>query len=119
MDGRNRATIHSRYVYRADALTLDIPSQTLYWADNNYNRVEKSNVDGTNRVVLAHGVYNPSGIVYDAELQTLFFTAYYDIKYLNASGSPVSLHSASLYVSQVVGIQIVDPWKQQLGTYFI
>jgi len=120
MDGKNRAIIHNTGLYRPYALTLDIPTQTLYWADGYYNRIEKSNVDGTNRVVLArYNVFNPLGIVYDAEFHSLYFTDYASIKYLNTSGGRVStLHTVYSYASAVYGIQIVDPLKQILGNLY-
>jgi sugar lactone lactonase YvrE len=117
LTGANRTVIHNTSLVWPNALTLDIPTQTLYWADASLDKVEKSNVDGTNRVLLAQlGVVHPFSIV--IENNTLYFTDWSDntIRYLSASGGAVrSLHSVTAYSSTVIfGIQIVDPQKQQL-----
>ena len=115
MDGTNRTVIHNTSLVWPNALTLDIPTQTLYWADASLDKVEKSSVDGRNRVILAQaGVNHPFGIV--LEDNTLYFTDWFNnaIRYLSASGGSVStLHSTSTFSSTTVfGIQVVNASKQ-------
>lgn len=114
LTGANRNVIHNTNLIWPNALTLDIPTQTLYWADANLDKLERSSVDGTNRLVLARfGVVHPFGIVFANN--TLFFTDWSDntIRYLSASGGIVrSLHSVASYSnSTIFGIQIVDPGR--------
>jgi sugar lactone lactonase YvrE len=118
LTGANRTVIHNTSLVWPNALTLDIPTQTLYWADASLDKVEKSNVDGTNRVLLAQrGVVHPFGIVFVNN--TLYFTDWSDntIRYLSASGGTVSsLHSATAYSNATIsGVQIVDPLRQFSG----
>ena len=115
MDGTNRTVIHNTSLVWPNALTLDIPTQTLYWADASLDKIEKSNVDGTNRVVLAQtGVSHPFAMV--LRDGTLYFSDWSDntIRYLNASGGAVTqLHSVATYAtSTLFGIQIVDSLRQ-------
>lgn len=124
LTGANRTVIHNTSLILPSALALDIPTQTLYWADSNLNKVEKSHVDGTNRILLTQlGVIHPFGIVFANS--TLYFTDRSDntIRYLNASGGIVrTLHSTILYSnSTIFGIQIVGPDRQNLlpGTYHV
>ena len=59
MDGTDRTVLHqgSNINYPYD-LTLDIETQTLYWADQSANRIESSSVDGSNRVLLSSDSQN-------------------------------------------------------------
>ena len=60
MDGANRTILHNTRLMLPNALTLDISTQTLYWADARLDVVEKSNVDGTNRqLVIQEGISHP------------------------------------------------------------
>ena len=115
LTGANRTVIHNTNLVWPNALTLDIPTQTLYWADASLDKVEKSNVDGRNRILLAQlGVVHPFGIVFANN--TLYFTDWSDntIRYLSARGGVVrSLHSVTAYSnSTIFGIQIVGPHEQ-------
>ena len=117
LTGANRTVIHNTGLVWPNALTLDIPTQTLYWADASLNKVEKSSVDGQNRVILAQlGVVHPFGMV--LVNNTLYFTDWSDstIRYLSTSGGVVrSLHSVTVYSnSTIFGIQIVGPLQQPL-----
>ena len=55
MDGRNRTVLHDTNLTSVYALTIDYQRQVLYWVDG--DMLECSNVDGSNRRVLAHN-YN-------------------------------------------------------------
>ena len=117
LTGANRTVIHNTSLVWPSALALDIPTQTLYWADSNLDKVERSHADGTNRILLTQlGVVHPFGIIFANE--TLYFTDRFDntIRYLNASGGIVrNLHSTIAYSnSTIFGIQIVGPDRQNL-----
>lgn len=49
MDGTNRTILQADSHLVPQVLALDIPTQTLYWADIDGGGVESSNVDGSNR----------------------------------------------------------------------
>ncbi len=118
LNGANRTVIHNTSLVWPNALTLDIPTQTLYWADASLDKVERSGVDGRNRVVLGRlGVVHPFGIVLADN--TLYFTDFSDntIRSLAASGGLVRIrHSTTAYItnSTIFGIQIVGPSRQPL-----
>ena len=60
MDGQNQEVLHNTLIYWPNALTIEIPTQTLYWADAKLQIIETSNVDGTGRrILLSHGVNHP------------------------------------------------------------
>ena len=67
MDGNNstRKALHSTNLAWPNALTIDYTTQTLYWADAQLNKIESSNVDGSNRALLTTNlILHPFGITY-------------------------------------------------------
>ena len=63
MDGAARTTLHDTSLIWPNALTLDYDSQMLYWADASLDKIESSNVDGSNRrIVTVRGIFHPFGI---------------------------------------------------------
>ena len=52
IDGSNIQVIHNTNLVCPNALTKDYVSQTLYWADANLGKIERSRVDGRNRILL-------------------------------------------------------------------
>ena len=118
LSGANRTVIHNSNLVWPNALTLDIPTQTLYWADASLDKIEKSSVDGTNRVLIAQrGVVHPFSIVFANG--TLYFTDWSDntIRYLSTTEGIVrNLHSVAAYSnSTIFGIQIFGPNRQIIG----
>jgi len=77
MDGNLRTVIHDTDVTSPSALTIDYDSQTIYWADYALDRLEGSNVDGSNRKLLTNlNIFDPfamtfySGILYWTDTST-------------------------------------------------
>ena len=63
MDGSNRRVLHREHLSWPNALTIDSPSRTLYWADAKLHIIESCDVDGMNRrPVLTEGVLHPFSI---------------------------------------------------------
>ena len=63
MDGAARSILHNTSLTWPNALTLDYDSQVLYWADASLDKIESSNVDGSNRqIVTVRGLFHPFGI---------------------------------------------------------
>ena len=52
MNGTSRTVIHGTNLMLPSGITLDYDTQTLYWVDWGYKKLEKSNADGSNRMVL-------------------------------------------------------------------
>ena len=60
MDGTERTVLHNTSLIWPYALTIDIETQTLYWADDVFNKVESSGVDGSNRrLIPINGLDSP------------------------------------------------------------
>ena len=67
MDGDNstRLALHSTNLVWPDGLTIDYTTQILYWADASLDKIESSNVDGSNRALLTTNlILHPFGITY-------------------------------------------------------
>ena len=52
MDGRNRSVIHNTGLMWPNGLSLDFQNEVLYWADAFLDKIESSNVDGSNRRII-------------------------------------------------------------------
>ena len=63
MDGRGRILLHSTHITWPNALTIDLPTQTIYWADAKLHVIESSDYNGRNRrPVLTSSVHHPFGM---------------------------------------------------------
>ena len=51
MDGTNRKTLVNQGLYWPNGLTIDYENNQLYWCDGFYLKIERINLDGTNRKV--------------------------------------------------------------------
>ncbi len=60
MDGTNRIVLHDQHLSWPNALTIDYPTQTLYWADAKLHIIESSDIHGARRrPVLTSGILHP------------------------------------------------------------
>lgn len=117
MDGTNRVVIHDTSLVWPNALTLDIPSQTLYWADANLDKVESSGVDGTNRRLITQiGVDHPYGIVIDNN--GIYFSDWTGntIRTISNNGTAATVLHSLYSCGRPSGIQIVNQFRQLSGT---
>ena len=65
MDGAREQTIVNTGLIWPNGLTIDREAQILYWADASLDKIESSNVDGTNRrIILQDGIHHPFSIVF-------------------------------------------------------
>lgn len=63
MDGEGRTVLHSSHITWPNALTVDLPTKTIYWADAKLHIIESSDYRGENRrPVLTSGVLHPFGM---------------------------------------------------------
>lgn len=113
MDGASRTVLHNTSLTWPNALTLDIPTQTLYWADASLDKIERSSVDGSNRQLLLSqpGSLHPFGIaVFGGQV---YFSDWIRSSLLYANdtmgGSVLSLTGR---ITRPAGIQVVDQLKQ-------
>ena len=96
MDGNNQTTIiafnssHTHITF-----TLDYQAQTLYWVDSHGNRLESSNVDGTNRQVLliSSDIYHGVALFRDV---LLFSGSYRKVYTARTNGQDFQLMTTSL-----------------------
>lgn len=116
MDGRNQVVIHNTSLVWPNALTLDIPTQTLYWADASLDKVERSGVDGSNRQLLASlGVGHPYGISFDNNI--IYFSDWEgrSIKIVNSTGGIARILHNLTTCTEPFGIQVVDNRRQPIS----
>ena len=120
MDGKNRTVLHNTALRWPNALTLDYQSQILYWADASLDKIESSNVDGSNRILLSTvGVDHPYGMAVFGN--TLYFTDWNgpSVKAMNISGGNATAIFGGVLCTQLFGIAVVSEQKQPIGMYKI
>jgi len=60
MDGGGREVVHSRHLIWPNALTLDLPTRTMYWADAKLHIIEASDYFGqSRRAIVTTGILHP------------------------------------------------------------
>ncbi len=64
MDGSSQMVLHSTNLRDTYAITMDYENQVLYWADFTLNKIERSNIDGSNRRILTTSLRDPFSIAY-------------------------------------------------------
>lgn len=119
MDGTGRTTIHNTSLSAPYGLTLDYDTQTLYWTDYSLNKIEKSNVDGSNRTVVTTVLVNdPYSITFYNG--SLYWT---DLSYNRILTSVVNSADMTLYIGNAIndmyGIKAIAEERQPLGKYNI
>ena len=115
MDGTSRTAIHFTDLSTPYGLTLDIDTQTLYWADYSRNRLEKSNVDGSNRqVVTTTSILDPYHITYYDGILYWGDWAYNRLLMTPVNG-PSSVTFLTTSASDPYGIQIIAEERQREG----
>ena len=118
MDGTSRTTLHTTSLSIPYALTVDRDTQTLYWADYSYNKLESSHTDGSNRVLLTSvsSVRDPFGItLYDG---TLYWSDWY---YNRLLSTPINTPNSVTFLGSYLtydpwGIQAITEEQQREGT---
>ena len=114
MDGASRMVLHSTDLRDAYAITIDRENQLLYWADYTLNTIERSNTDGSNRVVLTTSVRDPISLaIYNGRLY--WSDAYFDRILSGPANSPGSGSYLGSVSYQVYGIEVISRDLQPLG----
>ena len=115
MDGSNRMILHSTNLQTPYALAIDYESQTLYWADYSLNKLEMSEVNGSNRRLLNSNLRDPFSMVFFEG--TLYWTDWgYNGIYSARTSSPTVVTSLLYLASDPYGIAVFDKNTQTEGT---
>ena len=119
MDGTERTVIHNTSLSAPYGLTLDYDAQTLYWTDYNLNKIEKSNVDGSNRTVVTILLVNePYSITFYNG--SVYWT---DFRHNRILTTRVDSADVTSYVGNAVndmyGIKAIAEERQPLGMLFL
>ena len=115
MDGASRVVIHNTNLVWPNALTLDIPTQTLYWADANLDVVESSRVDGSNRQLITQvGLGHPFGIAVKNTVLYITDWTLNSIRQVPNSGGNATVIQTLASCTRPFGIQFVDQLKQPI-----
>ena len=118
MDGQNRQAIVSSDLVWPNGLTINVHSQSLYWADAMLDKIESSNVDGTNRHVLTTlGIFHPFSLTI---LDTELYWTDWELDVVLTGSSGLNLNARQLVRlngSRPMGIQAVSSTRQPSGGY--
>ena len=117
MDGRSRQIIHSSQLVWPNGLTLDYQNQVLYWIDGSLDKIESSNVDGTNRrliLSLALSSLNYQGFALSFFNNTLYWSDWGRDMVFSVFANGTSITSLLQGFSIPTGIEVVSENRQQL-----
>ena len=117
MDGRNRTVLHDTNLTRIHALTIDYQRQVLYWVDE--DMIECSNVDGSNRRVLARDSFGFPTILslLDHTLYVYFSAGRYAMKIFDIdTGNVIEIiYYESFRCSTPLDLAVVSELNQPSG----
>lgn len=120
MDGKSRHVIISSNLVWPNGLAIDYASQSLYWADAMFDRIESSNTDGSNRHVLTtFGIHHPFSLTV---LGTNLYWSDWEVFSIMVGTSGLYLNARVLAVingSKPMGLQAVSINRQPLGIMYI
>lgn len=109
MDGNNRTLLHSTDLFWPNCLTMDYENQILYWMDAGLDRLEKSNTDGSGRMLLSTlHIYHPFSITFyngglfwsDWSLKAILSTSLNDLSTVYVTFGNLTLMTASCLARQ-------------------
>jgi low density lipoprotein receptor-related protein 5/6 len=116
MDGRNRSVIHNTSLVWPNGLALDFQNQVLYWADAFLDKLESSNVDGSNRriIITFTADLHPFGLaLFDG---ILYFTDWSEasVRSVDPRNGNLTNITHGLY-GRPFGIRAVSEQRQPIG----
>ena len=121
MDGSNRVVLHATRLVWPNALSIDLISERLYWADAKLHVIESSHLDGSHRQVIAEELLHPFAMTLFG--QYLYYTDWQlgGILRVNklidsSSNSTKVLLKTDSIIS--MGIKAVHPSLQQHGRHY-
>ena len=115
MDGTGRTTLHTSGLTWPNGITIDYSTQALYWIDGSFDRIERSNTDGSNRTVIASSdIYRPFSITIFRDM--LYFTdRQTGINSVPKTGGSVQVIYNNL-CEITLGIEVITEERQPSGT---
>ncbi len=116
MDGTSRTVLHSTGLSTPTGVTVDYETQTIYWIDYSLNKIEKSFVNGSNRITLTSASSAPLYITFLRG--KLYWTDYSSGRLYTTSSdltSSASLVSTTSF-SYPWGIEAMSKERQPQGT---
>lgn len=119
MDGRNRSIILNTDLMQPISLTIDYNLQRLFWIDRAVNRIESSNIDGSNRenVMINQLIFSP----FDVTLYrgTLFFSDIITgLNRVDVDGGVITnIFSSRDLCEDIARIEVVSSERQPNGMY--
>ena len=124
MDGRARTVVIDTDLDHPWGVTIDYSDNRLYWVDAGLDKIEYSNLDGTNRITMEIGVIDPFAVTIENNL--LFWTETGNVSIFTTHklfGKGI-LEIAIGRTLTPGGIEAVSPGRQPkgkttLGIYFI
>ena len=117
MDGRVRQVLYNTQLVWPFGLTLDYQNQVLYWIDASLDKIESSNVDGTNRTLIANLAssspnYHPFSVSFFNSV--LYWSDWGTDMIHSLFANGTSLTSLIDGLSFATGIEVVSRSRQQL-----
>ena len=122
MDGYDRRVIHHVGISEPNGITIDYGAMKIYWSDSTLDKIEYSNYDGSERIILeteATSLYYPFALTIVGEL--LFWTdwetnyLYYTHKDHGNTGENGLFISLAHFTSNPYGVEAMDSSRQQQG----
>ena len=114
MDGEARQILHNSRLLWPFGLTLDYQNQVLYWIDATLDRIESSNVDGTNRQLIAAFVSNYHAFAISFFNDILYWSDWNTDMIHSIFANGTLLRSLTYRFSFPTGIEVVSENRQQL-----
>ena len=114
MDGRAREILHNTQLFWPTGLTLDYQNQVLYWIDTSLDKIESSNVDGTNRRLITTFASNHLPFAISLFNNILYWSDRNTNTVLSVFSNGTSLSSLIFRFSLPAGIEVVSRTRQQL-----
>ena len=114
MDGRARQILHNTRLIWPVGLTLDYQNQVLYWIDAYLDKIESSNVDGTNRQLITTFASNHLAFAISLFNNVLYWSDWDTDTVLSVFSNGTLLSSLIYRFSFPTGIEVVSRTRQQL-----
>ena len=118
MDGTSRMILHNTTLMAPSGLTVDYPTQNIYWIDYTLDRLEMSNTNGSNRVLLTVlNIVQPFDITFYRP--SLYWSDINSRRILTVS--PESAVNSASFLSSTLsynpyGIKVIAQSRQPEGT---
>lgn len=118
MDGNGIVILFQNNLQRPHAISVDFADQILYWADAGLDRIECSNVDGSNRrVVISSGLDEPFDLTILGDMIYISDTNLGILAANKSEAQPVVAAIRTTFCEYIgtAGIQAVAEERQLLG----